>query len=269
MIDTHTHTQYSKHATGEVEELIKAAISNNIKILSITDHAPYFVDEYNRILKSELGKYIREIRFFSNKYKDDIKVLVGLEVDYHPEHNLYIYNLLKDIEIDYVIGAIHYVYINDKKINVWDIDSLLAPEFIDEYFNYLDSMIESGFFDSIAHPDTILRGGIKSKLFSDKFDPLIPKMVKNKISYEINCSSKNKDNFDPILQKNVRGDAIYPDYDLLRKLNYHNVSFTIGSDSHNIIDVGFGIKDNLLKCNSIGINEIAFYENRLRNIVKI
>lgn len=41
MIDSHTHSKYSKHAVGEIEEVVISAIKNNVKILTITDHAPF------------------------------------------------------------------------------------------------------------------------------------------------------------------------------------------------------------------------------------
>ncbi|MBE3868613.1 histidinol-phosphatase HisJ family protein [Vibrio parahaemolyticus] len=134
MLDLHTHSQYSKHATGEVEEVVKSAIAEGIQILCLTDHAPYLVDSNNRILESELNDYIKEVRFISSKYSEKIKVLVGLEVDYHPEHEDYITQLLESVEVDYVIGAIHYVYVDGEKINVWDIEYLSSDDFIDNYF---------------------------------------------------------------------------------------------------------------------------------------
>lgn len=54
MIDSHSHTLYSKHATGSVDELVRSSIAAGISILTITDHAPFPVDADNRLLESEL-----------------------------------------------------------------------------------------------------------------------------------------------------------------------------------------------------------------------
>ncbi|EOE7419015.1 PHP domain-containing protein, partial [Pseudomonas aeruginosa] len=52
MIDSHSHTSYSKHATGTVDELVRASIAAGVTILTITDHAPFPVDTDNRLLAS-------------------------------------------------------------------------------------------------------------------------------------------------------------------------------------------------------------------------
>jgi len=264
MIDFHTHTRYSKHATGEIEDIIQSAINSQIKILCITDHAPYFIDSQNRILESELIEYIESINSYRAIYSDKIKVLVGLEVDYHPDHEEYISDLLTDNTLDFVLGAIHYIYVNDEKVNVWDIENLSRDGFLEQYFIYMDKMICSGLFDSIAHPDTILRAGIPAKMFFDRFVPLANKMKTNNVSYEINCSSLNKSNLDVSTGRRCIGIATYPDFDLLTFLSRQGVNFTIGSDAHSPSHVGFGILDNLNKCRKYGIEKLSYYESRLR-----
>jgi histidinol-phosphatase (PHP family) len=262
MLDLHTHSQYSKHAKGEVEEVVKSAIAKGIQILCLTDHAPYLVDSDNRILESELDDYIEEVRFISSKYSEKIKVLVGLEVDYHPEHENYIAKLLESIEVDYVIGSIHYVYVDGERINVWDIECLLDEGFIDNYFFYLRKMIVSGFFDSIAHPDTIMRGGIGSREFYERFLPLVKEMKENDVSYEINCSSRTKSNYDPETKRKTKGEAVYPNYELVTALIDQDLSFTIGSDAHMPSNVGDGVRQNLELCMRAGMNAITYYEAR-------
>ncbi len=262
MIDLHTHSQYSKHATGEVEEVVKSAISNGIQVLCITDHAPYLVDSTNRILESELDDYLEEVRVVSSKYSEKIKVLVGLEVDYHPEHEDYIAQLLESVEVDYVIGAIHYVYVDGEKINVWDIESLSSKDFIDNYFLYLRKMIASGFFDSIAHPDTIMRGGVSPHEFYERFLPLAQEMKSRGVSYEINCSSRAKSNYDPKTKSKTKGEVVYPNYELVATLIEQGLSFTIGSDAHEPSDVAYGVRQNLELCMSAGMDTITYYEAR-------
>ncbi|EPW6429585.1 histidinol-phosphatase [Vibrio alginolyticus] len=262
MLDLHTHTQYSKHATGEIEEVVKSAIAKGIQVLCLTDHAPYLVDSNNRILESELDDYIKEARFISSKYSEEIKVLVGLEVDYHPEHEDYIAHLLRAVEVDYVIGAIHYVYVDGQKINVWDIECLSSNNFIDNYFLYLRKMVVSGFFDAIAHPDTIMRGGISSSEFFERFLPLAQEMKSHGVSYEINCSSGGKSNYDPKTKSKTKGEAVYPNYELVATLIDLGLSFTVGSDAHRPNDVGYGVRQNLEACMRAGMNSITYYEAR-------
>ncbi|MEZ8790241.1 MULTISPECIES: histidinol-phosphatase [Vibrio] len=262
MLDLHTHSQYSKHAKGEVEDVVKSAIAKGIQTICLTDHAPYLVDSENRILASELVSYIEEVRFIAAKYSEKIKVLVGLEVDYHPEHEDYIAKLIESVEVDYVIGAIHYVYVDGEKINVWDIENLSTREFLDNYFFYLNKMIISGFFDSIAHPDTIMRGGIGEREFYERFTPLLREMRAHGVAYEINCSSLAKSNYNPETKRKTKGEAVYPNYDLVRTMVEQELSFTIGSDAHSPSNVGSGIRENLELCVKAGMDNITYYEAR-------
>ena len=150
MLDNHIHTKYSKHAIGSIEEIVITAIQNNIKVLTITDHAPFYVDRKNRLLDSELPDYFAEINQVKATYASEIKILTGLEVDFLPNNVNYLEKMLENLELDYVIGAIHYVYLHNEKVNVWDIDKLNNKRFISEYFSYLYELIQSHLFDSIV-----------------------------------------------------------------------------------------------------------------------
>ncbi len=111
MIDSHTHSKYSKHAIGTVEEVGLTAIERGVKVLTLTEHAPFPVDSYNRLLISELQQYGEEIRLTADKYKDWIKVLHGLEADYSPEHADYVSDLLSGLELDFVIGSVYTLFL--------------------------------------------------------------------------------------------------------------------------------------------------------------
>ena len=85
MIDSHCHTYYSKHATGTVDELVRASITTGVTVLTITDHAPFPVDSGNRLLESELEQYVADIDSARQTYLGQITILCGLELDYMPD----------------------------------------------------------------------------------------------------------------------------------------------------------------------------------------
>jgi histidinol-phosphatase (PHP family) len=263
MIDNHVHSKYSKHAFGNIENIVLSAIEIGIKIITITDHAPFPIDKNNRLLDYELKSYFEDISYVQNKYSSYIKILKGLEVDYLPNYENYIYNLVSNIETDFLIGSIHYVYTNNQqRINVWDIEKINNEKFIIMYFSYLKSLIQSNLFDSIGHPDSILRGGISSKVFLNNFLDLIPLIQKNNISYEINSSGLRKTTFDVNTQKQVKGIWNFPLVSLIKILNINNITFTIGSDSHSSDELGLGINTMLNILKNIGVKELSFYQNR-------
>ncbi len=269
MIDSHTHSKYSKHAVGEIEEVVISAIKNNVKILTITDHAPFLIDTDNRLLMNELEKYFSDIEYVQNKYKHEIKILKGIEADYIPQHHKYTENLISSLDLDFIIGSVHSVFLKEERINVWDIKKLNNKKFLDEYFIYLKELINSKFFDSIGHPDSILRGGILEQEYYDRFYPLI-KLIKDKnISYELNASGLRKSTYNLKIKKKEKNVWNYPSKNLVRELSNNSISFTIGSDAHSPFDVNKGVQSLLKKLEDAQIESISYYENRIRKDINI
>ena len=124
MIDSHTHTHYSKHAVGSVNELVEAAIVKGVKVLTITDHAPFYVDSKNRLLENELNQYFEDINRAKEIYDDDIMILTGLELDFMPQSYSYLEKMLSQLKLDFIIGSIHYIPIKNEIVRVWDLPHL-------------------------------------------------------------------------------------------------------------------------------------------------
>ena len=103
MIDSHSHTFYSKHAVGTVDELVRASIAAGVKILTITDHAPFPVDSNNRLLEAELECYFADIERARQEHQGKIKILRGLEFDYMPGADAYNREMLARYELDFAI----------------------------------------------------------------------------------------------------------------------------------------------------------------------
>lgn len=74
--DTHTHTVHS-HGTGTVEDNVKAAIDQGLAQITISDHGTSHLC-YN--IKN-VDDYLRDIDDIRKKYKGDIEVLAGVEMN--------------------------------------------------------------------------------------------------------------------------------------------------------------------------------------------
>ena len=262
MIDSHTHSKYSKHAIGNIEEMILSAIENNIKIITITDHAPFPIDTNNRLLYDELKYYFDDINHVQSKYSRDITILKGLEADFVPNHLVYTKNLIANMELDFLIGSIHSIFLDEKRINIWDINNLNDDKLISQYFAYLQALIQSNVFDTIGHPDAILRGGIKEEIYCENFYPLIPLMKDNNISYELNASGLRKSTYNIKRQSKIKGIWNFPSQSLISTLNDNDITFTIGSDAHAPNEINLGIQTILNTVKNIGIEKISYYQKR-------
>jgi histidinol-phosphatase (PHP family) len=81
-IDLHNHTILCNHATGTVDEYIQRAIELGIDEYGFSDHAPMNFDPKYRMDISQKNLYENWVIDAREKYKNQIKILLGYEVDY-------------------------------------------------------------------------------------------------------------------------------------------------------------------------------------------
>lgn len=264
MIDSHSHTFYSKHATGTVDELVRASIAAGVTVLTVTDHAPFSIDSDNRLLESELKQYFKDIDSARQTYQGQITIFRGLEFDYMPGTDHLTRELLACYPVDFVIGSIHYVEVpNEPMVRVWDLPRLASQAFLDRYFANLEALLDSGLFDAVGHADTLLRG-VPEDILIRRFEPLLEILVRSGTAFELNASGLRKSSLDPVTGLEVHGLWSYPSRELLGQMIDHNVSFTIGSDAHDPSEAGAGITDMLATLRPLGLQRISYYERRRR-----
>lgn len=268
MIDSHAHTDYSKHARGTVAEVVRAAIARGVDILTITDHAPFPVDHGNRLLRSELHRYFDEIHEARQRHADQITVLAGLESDYLPGYEPYLAEMLGEVSPDFVIGSIHYVFIGQRKVNVWDLQDMRDPIVLAAYFDAMRGLLGCGLFDAVGHVDTVLRAGIGEEAFLQWFRPLVPLMIEHNVSYEINASGAKKSMLDAGGVE-VLGGWSYPSRKMVAELELLGASFTLGSDAHHPEDVGTGLVEVLHGLGGACPRHLSWYEGRCRRDVSV
>lgn len=264
MIDSHSHTFYSKHAVGTVDELVRASIKAGVSILTITDHAPFTVDRDNRLRLSELDRYFADIHQAQQTYQGQIQILRGLEFDYMPGSDLYNRELLDRYELDFAIGSIHYVEVpGEPMVKVWELPRLAGQAFLDRYFADLEALLDSGLFDAVGHADTLLRG-VPEEIVLRRLEPLLGLFARNGVAYELNASGLRKSSLDPESGCEVQGLWSYPSRLLLPQLIAHDVAFTVGSDAHDPRDAGGGIRELLHALQPLGLQRISYYQRRRR-----
>ena len=269
MIDSHSHTFYSKHATGSVDELVRASIEAGVSILTITDHAPFPVDMNNRLLASELDRYFADIQQARTTYDGRITILQGLEFDYMPGAEAFTRDLLARYPLDFAIGSCHYVEMpGEPMVKVWELPRLSTEAFLDYYFANLEGLISCGLFDSVGHADTLLRG-LPEDVFLHRFEPLLALLAHSGMAFELNTSGLRKSSLTPFTRQEVQGLWSYPSKQLLPQLIAHRVPFTIGSDTHAPEDAGAGVAELMRVLRPLGLERISYYQSRRRVDVDI
>ena len=256
LIDLHNHTPLCKHAKGEPEEYIKKALEKGIEIYGFADHAPMDFDPKYRMSFEEMEKYEQKITLLSQKY-DNIKVLLGYEVDYTPKVDKRVLNR----NVDYLIGSVHFLdnwgFDNPELIKEWqnrDVEDIYK-----EYFYLIEQMAKSRMFDIVGHLDLIKVFGYKPKTpIKDLAKNAIKEIKKASMAIEINTSG---------LRKPVK--EIYPSFELLEMVLEENIDITFSSDAHSPEQVGYMLKETVEEIKKLGFSEAVYFEKRKKIKIKI
>lgn len=255
-IDLHNHTARCNHAEGTVDEYIQRAIELGIDIYGFSEHAPMDFDPEYRLAFEEMQAYTDDVLTAKERYQNDIKILLGYEVDYLPGH---MDERVLNAKVDYLIGSVHFI---DK----WSFDN---PEFIsgykdrdiDEiwqaYFEATEAMAKSGKFDIVGHLDLI-----KVFKFMPKQDTrLLAKhalqaIKKANMVLELNTAGLRK----PIGE-------VYPSRSLLEEAYDLDIPITFASDAHTVEQVGFGYDKVISLAKEVGYTKAVTFEQRDRELV--
>jgi histidinol-phosphatase (PHP family) len=255
-IDIHNHTTRCNHAEGTVDEYIQKAIELGIDIYGFSEHAPMDFDPHYRLAFEEMQAYTDDILNAKERYKNDINILFGYEVDYLPGH---MDDRVLHAKVDYLIGSVHFI---DK----WSFDN---PEFIagwenkdiDEiwqaYFEATEAMAKSGKFDIVGHLDLI-----KVFKFMPKKDVRL--LAKNALQ------AIKKSNM--VLEVNTAGlrkpiGELYPSRGLLEEAYALDIPITFSSDAHAVDQIGFSYDLATTLAKDVGYTKAATFEGRDRELI--
>jgi len=255
-IDLHNHTSRCNHAEGTIDEYIERAIELGIDIYGFSEHAPMDFDSHYRLDFDEMQDYTNDILNLKKKYQNEIEILLGYEVDYLKGH---MDERVLNANVDYLIGSVHFL---DK----WGFDN---PEFIggwesrnidniwQEYFDAIEEMAKTGYFDIVGHFDLI-------KVF--KFMPTkdirsiatnaLKAIKKSGMVIELNAAGLRK----PIKE-------IYPSKMLLEVAFEMNIPITFSSDAHAVEQVGFGYQETMLLAKSMGYTKAVTFKEREQQLI--
>ncbi len=109
LADFHCHTTFVDGAHS-AEEMVLSAIEKGMKTLGISEHAFVPFDPECSLSPKDTLAYRKEIQRLKEKYKGQIAVLCGIEMDYYSQDDVSAY--------DYVIGSVHYLKVNGKTYSV-------------------------------------------------------------------------------------------------------------------------------------------------------
>lgn len=163
----HTHTTYCD-GENSVEETIIKAIELGLSELGFSGHSYTEFDLEPCMTQEGTKLYKQEILALKEKYKDKIKILLGLECDYYSDEPL------KDY--DYIIGSVHYVLKEGNYLFV-DYSREMQIEavnryyngdfyaFVEDYYSTVAEIYDKTKCDIIGHFDLITKFNADCSLF--------------------------------------------------------------------------------------------------------
>ncbi|MDX3311466.1 histidinol-phosphatase [Streptomyces sp. NPDC054884] len=228
--DLHTHHARCGHARGELRDYVEAAISAGLDILGFSDHSPFFAEAADHhkpgvaMGKSEFPGYLAEAAALREEYRGRIRILIGVESDFFPEHVGLYRRIYEGIALDYVIGSVHVMGGTDIfDLKRWENAS---PELLleekEKYCELIADSARSGMFDILGHIDA-LRGNCPEigSIKTSAVDRMLRVIAETDTVVEVNTSGGTK-----------ACGGWYPQPDVLERAAHFGVKITFGSDAH-------------------------------------
>ena len=204
----HTHMYLCRHATGTSEDYILKAIEEGYSEIGISDHGPYH-DYLKRKLNSRrmtmnefFNDYIPDLNRLKEQYKDQIKVLSSIEMEYVPDMKSYLPVLRK--QVDYMILGQHVYYKNGYYYNVYADNKYEYPvckilsEDLEIYADQVEEALNTGYFEILAHPEILMIAYPKWDKHSEKMARrIIEVAIKNNVYLEFNVNGLRRTAYRP------------------------------------------------------------------------
>lgn len=238
----HTHTKYCD-GKNTAEEMILAAIEAGCEEIGFSGHSPLDFETGWAMKKEDAPSYLKELEALKEKYKDKIKVYIGIEQDYRSTTPTDMY--------EYVLGSVHHVYADGQYFEV-DNSPEVTRETIEKHFDndpykYCEAYYSSvkdiynktkcqiiGHFDLVTKFNEVLPLIDTShpryvKAVNDALDVLL----KTPAAFEINTGA---------ISRGYRTSP-YPEEWILDKIGKNGNKFVICSDTHSAKTVDFKLDE--------------------------
>ena len=236
--DIHTHTNFCD-GKDSPEDMVLSAIEKGLDAIGILAHSYVEFDPDYCISREREPDFIREVNRLKEKYKDKIKVLCGIEVDY--------YTTAMEENYDYRLGSLHYFHIGDKfyslDISIPGFIEMVEKEFggdylavCEEYYRLLADVPRKTKCDVIAHIDLITKFNEGNRFFDTShpryvkaYRDAVDKLVSYGLPFEVNTGA---------ISRGYRTTP-YPAPDVLEYVKEKGGKFIISSDSHSKENIAF------------------------------
>ena len=220
----HAHTARCGHATGTEEAYILRAIEGGITHMGFSDHLPYiFPDGFRshyRVPMEQAGEYMSSLRALREKYKGQINLKIGFEMEYYPSYFSEMLAVARSLESEYLILGQHFSA-DEHPNGFYVVNPTDNLTLLEEYVTNVLAAMDTGVFSYIAHPDIFNFTG-DSALYDAQMRKICAAAREHNIPLEINFLG-------------IRSKRCYPREDFWASAGQEQSPVTFGFDSPDVL----------------------------------
>lgn len=266
----HAHSSYSD-GHGKPEEYILEAIQQDLIAYGFSDHAPIIHRDINLMPMEDLQEYLLEIDRLKTVYGDRIQIYKSLEVDYIPDLINVNSDYIRAANLDYTIGAVHFVdqlkngtpwgYEESIKAFNQGVQQIFNGDIracIERYYELIREMVVDFCPDIIAHLDRIKKLNFNNQFFSES-----EKWYRSAVNETLDCIADSS----AIMEVNTKGyykddlEEMYPSTWIITQAYEMGIPLHLSSDAHHPEDITKGFDQGIKILKNIGIEETRIMLN--------
>lgn len=267
--DYHLHSSFSGDSQTPMEDMICKGIELGLTHMCFTEHQdfdfPVSDVSPEGMFLTNTDSYLYDLLRYKEKYKDQIKLLFGIEIGLQPHLTRKLAAYVKSYDFDFVIGSSHVCNGMDPYRSIF-FEGKTEQEAYGEYFLSIIDNIKKFFnFDVYAHLDYVVRYGpcrdenYSYAQYSDLFDTMLKLLIEKGKGIELNTGG---------LKKGMRD--LHPCMEVVRR--YRELGgeiITIGSDSHDTAHITDAFPRASAILQECGFKYYTIFENRLPEFRRI
>jgi len=261
-IDYHIHTPLCNHAVGAMTAYVRRAHQIGMQEICFLDHLTLrAADPGLSMTPEEVPIYFLTAQRLKYRYRQTIRVKVGLEVDFDLSQADRIEKIIRGFPFDVIGCSVHYLDGFDVVTSgsAWANGGGDTEDIHRRYLRQLEKVLDYPFFDMICHLDLLKKFNRRpTRAFEDDVDSVLIKIKARDLALELNTSG-----FEHPVQE------AYPSPGILKKCRQMDIPVTLGSDSHAPKHIGrhFDRAKTLLR--EAGYSTLATFTHRVRGSVPI
>ena len=255
--DYHMHTHLSDGKDTH-EDMVTSAAFKGIPEIGFSDHISVKPVDWAMDL-SNIPIMVEKVNSLQQTANTSVIVKLGAEIDYYPEMDKEIGELISTIPFDFTIGSVHFIDDWNFDTDIRPYDQINIDKFYTDYFKLVQQSAKSGLFDVIGHCDLAKKFAYYPSFHLERLYEETAKIFrKSGVVAELNTSGRIK----PCAE-------FYPSAVFLEKLAKYKVPITLGSDAHVEQKIGQFFDEAISELKALGYKELVSFNKRKREAVRI